>query len=52
MNEAMRRLTLATTTFLPLSLLGVLWHRMWSVNGHSDLLFWIIAPPVMAVALL
>ncbi|KAJ7454681.1 magnesium transporter [Mycena latifolia] len=63
MNEVMRRLTLATIIFLPLTLLtgyfGMNFERMWSVQGHSDVLlpahparrFWIIALPVMAVVL-
>ncbi|KAH9923673.1 uncharacterized protein B0H18DRAFT_878449 [Fomitopsis serialis] len=54
MNEVMRRLTLATIIFLPLTLLtgyfGMNFENMWSImHGHSDLIFWIIALPVMAI---
>ncbi|THH01212.1 hypothetical protein EW026_g1441 [Hermanssonia centrifuga] len=56
MNEVMRRLTLATIIFLPLTLLtgyfGMNFSAMWSIqHGHTDLIFWIIALPLMAVVL-
>ncbi|KAJ7599344.1 hypothetical protein C8J56DRAFT_916485 [Mycena floridula] len=55
MNQIMRRLTLATIIFLPLTLLtgyfGMNFDPMWSVNKNSDLLFWIIALPVMAIVI-
>ncbi|KAF8983972.1 hypothetical protein BDQ17DRAFT_750646 [Cyathus striatus] len=51
MNEVMRRLTLATVIFLPLTLLtgyfGMNFHDMWSIRG-SDILFWEIALPLVA----
>ncbi|GLB43551.1 putative corA-like Mg2+ transporter protein [Lyophyllum shimeji] len=53
MNQVMRRLTLATIIFLPLTLLtgyfGMNFDPMWSVNKNSDLLFWEIALPVMVI---
>ncbi|KAJ6514237.1 hypothetical protein C8R47DRAFT_568707 [Mycena vitilis] len=54
MNEVMRRLMLVTVIFLPLSLLtgyfGMNFENMWTVmHGHSDVIYWIIALPVMAI---
>ncbi|KAJ7104383.1 hypothetical protein B0H15DRAFT_809799 [Mycena belliarum] len=53
MNEVMRRLTLVTIIFLPLTLLagyfGMNFTQMWSVQGHSDWFFWAVALPIMAV---
>ncbi|KAJ3519616.1 hypothetical protein NM688_g9275 [Phlebia brevispora] len=56
MNEVMRRLTLTTIICLPLTLLtgyfGMNFNNMWSVNhGHTDIIFWIIALPVMSIVL-
>ncbi|KAL0952003.1 hypothetical protein HGRIS_008654 [Hohenbuehelia grisea] len=55
MNEVMRRLTLATIIFLPLTLLtgyfGMNFSAMWSVDKHTDALFWYIAIPVMAIVI-
>ncbi|KAA1477253.1 hypothetical protein DENSPDRAFT_884939 [Dentipellis sp. KUC8613] len=55
MNEVMRRLTLVTIVCLPLTLLtgyfGMNFNVMWSVQQHSDVLFWIIALPVMAIVI-
>ncbi|KAF9055758.1 hypothetical protein BJ165DRAFT_443374 [Panaeolus papilionaceus] len=53
MNNTMRLLTLVTIIFLPLTLLtgyfGMNFKFMWSVNNHSDLLFWEIAIPILLV---
>jgi len=55
MNEVMRRLTLATIIFLPLTLLtgyfGMNFEFMWSITNHSDVIFWIIALPLMAIVI-
>jgi len=53
MNQVMRRLTLATIIFLPLTLLtgyfGMNFTAMWSIHNNTDLFFWIIALPLMGV---
>jgi Mg2+ and Co2+ transporter CorA len=53
MNQVMRRLTLVTIICLPLTLFtgyfGMNFESMWSVKEHTDLLFWEIAIPVMAI---
>jgi len=53
MNQVMRRLTVITVIFLPLTLLtgyfGMNFDPMWSVQQNSDVLFWKITIPVMAV---
>ncbi|KAJ7771826.1 hypothetical protein B0H16DRAFT_1514877 [Mycena metata] len=53
MNQVMRRLTLATIIFLPLTLLtgyfGMNFTAMWSIQNNTDVFFWIIALPVMGV---
>ncbi|KZT07236.1 uncharacterized protein LAESUDRAFT_758642 [Laetiporus sulphureus 93-53] len=55
MNEVMRRLTLVTIIFLPLSFLsgyfGMNFQNMWSTTTHTDVFFWEIAFPVMAVTI-
>ncbi|KAI0321257.1 hypothetical protein OF83DRAFT_1168596 [Amylostereum chailletii] len=56
MNEVMRQLTLATIIFLPLTLLtgyfGMNFEVMWTIqHGHSDVVFWAIALPVMAIVI-
>ncbi|EIW87267.1 hypothetical protein CONPUDRAFT_116452 [Coniophora puteana RWD-64-598 SS2] len=55
MNEVMRRLTLATIIFLPLTLLtgyfGMNFSSMWSTAHHTDWLFWAIAIPIMCVVI-
>ncbi|KAJ7325877.1 hypothetical protein DFH08DRAFT_787469 [Mycena albidolilacea] len=55
MNEVMRRLTLVTVIFLPLSLLtgyfGMNFDHMWIHNGKGDYYYWIIAAPIMALVL-
>jgi len=53
-NEVMRRLTLITIIFLPLTLIsgyfGMNFDYM-MVQGNSDVMFWVIALPIMAVLL-
>ncbi|TCD67881.1 hypothetical protein EIP91_011815 [Steccherinum ochraceum] len=56
MNEVMRRLTLATIIFLPLTLLtgyfGMNFTNMWTIgHNHTDLVFWAIALPVMGIVI-
>ncbi|PPR02360.1 hypothetical protein CVT24_011704 [Panaeolus cyanescens] len=55
MNNIMRLLTLATIICLPLTLLtgyfGMNFASMWSVQNNSDILFWEIALPIMAVVI-
>ncbi|KAF9486595.1 magnesium transporter [Pholiota conissans] len=50
MNEVMRRLTIATIIFLPLTVLtgyfGMNFPAMWSLH-HTDLFFWELALPIM-----
>ncbi|KAF7345241.1 Magnesium-like protein [Mycena sanguinolenta] len=56
MNEVMRRLMLVTVIFLPLTLLtgyfGMNFDFMWTTkHNHSDVIYWVIALPVMAIIL-
>ncbi|TDL15301.1 hypothetical protein BD410DRAFT_902654 [Rickenella mellea] len=56
MNQVMRRLTLATIIFLPLSFLtgyfGMNFQNMWSIHhNHTDIIFWIIAIPLMTIVI-
>ncbi|KAJ3556343.1 hypothetical protein NM688_g2080 [Phlebia brevispora] len=56
MSEVMRRLTLATVIFLPLTVLagyfGMNFSSMWSTyHNHTDVIYWIIALPMLAILL-
>ncbi|KAL6307808.1 hypothetical protein BKA93DRAFT_877843 [Sparassis latifolia] len=56
MNDVMRRLTMATIIFLPLTLLtgyfGMNFENMWSIHhNHTDVIFWIIALPLMTIVI-
>ncbi|KIM47383.1 hypothetical protein M413DRAFT_439064 [Hebeloma cylindrosporum] len=55
MNEVMRRLTIATIIFLPLTVLtgyfGMNFESMWSVQKNSDFFFWKIAIPIMILVI-
>ncbi|KAJ7264061.1 hypothetical protein B0H12DRAFT_1102743 [Mycena haematopus] len=57
MNEVMRRLMLVTVIFLPLTVLtgyfGMNFDLMWITTqpGHTDVIFWIIALPIMAIVI-
>ncbi|KAF8328271.1 uncharacterized protein EI90DRAFT_1620505 [Cantharellus anzutake] len=55
-NETMRRLSIATVIFFPLTFLtgyfGMNFENMWSIHhGHTDIVFWIIAIPVMVIVI-
>ncbi|KAF7345239.1 Magnesium-like protein [Mycena sanguinolenta] len=54
MNEVIRRLMLVTVIFLPLTLLtgyfGMNFDFMWTTkHNHSDVIYWAIALPIMAI---
>jgi len=57
MNKVMRRLTMATIIFLPLTLLtgyfGMNFKYMWSIRteGHSDAIYWGIAIPLVLIVI-
>lgn len=54
MNEVMRRLTLITMIFLPLSFLSGYFgmnFSMWSTGKHTDVFYWEVSLPVMVVLL-
>jgi len=52
-NEIMRRLTLATIICLPLTILtgyfGMNFDPFWAIHNNSDLFFWKIAIPILAI---
>ncbi|KAG8813777.1 hypothetical protein FRC17_001431 [Serendipita sp. 399] len=48
-NDQMKRMTILMIIFLPITALGMNFDRMPSVQTHSELFFWAIMLPVLAV---